>query len=152
MITSRTLSSLNWIAPNYQSRQDAKSVMHLLRSAMRKPRNGNPNHHTSMHHTNVWMHCYNLMVVGIPIRNTSPRIISLRFYFQEVSEAFGWTRNNSECFIFYPQKSHRPPLKYNPMFDCKGTNKWGQYKTNKRFFCYIFRLKYLFLVFYVSYW
>ena len=28
---------------NYQSRQNTKSVMHLLRSALRQPRNGNPN-------------------------------------------------------------------------------------------------------------
>ena len=36
---------------DYQSRQDAKSVMHLLRSASRQPRNGNPGNLTSMHHT-----------------------------------------------------------------------------------------------------
>jgi len=83
---------------DYQSRQDAKSVMHLLRSALRQPRM-----ETSSSSQECTTQCVNaslyMKMNGILYKNTSPRIISLRCYFQEVSEAFGWTRNNSECFF-----------------------------------------------------
>ena len=51
--------------------------MHLLRSASRQPRNGNPVIFTRMHHTEVCASLY--MKMKMPITTTSPRIISLRF-------------------------------------------------------------------------
>ena len=38
-------------APNYQSRQDAKSVMHLIAFSFEAASDGNPDNLTSMHHT-----------------------------------------------------------------------------------------------------